>query len=64
MQLKSFECEIAWSEKLSIVDLRGLILSKLRNYGEPLRWAITEVKPSKEDPSTRHVRVESMIIIS
>ena len=43
MNLEFIELEIDWPLELCLVDLKKYILSKLMEYGEPLRWAITSV---------------------
>ena len=48
MHLEFIELEIDWPYDLSIFDLKKYILSKLTEYGDPLRWAITSVTTSTE----------------
>ena len=43
MNLEFIEFDLDWPSELSVFDLRNYILSKLVEYGEPLRWAITSV---------------------
>ena len=59
-----FELDIIWNEKSSILELRSLILDHLKKYGEPLRWAITDVTSTNNHISERTVRVESILIVS
>ena len=48
MNLEFIELEIDWPSELSVFDLKKYILSKLVEYGEPLRWAITSVNTHSE----------------
>ena len=43
MNLEFIELDLDWPFELSLLDLKKYILSKLKEYGEPLRWAITSV---------------------
>ena len=43
MNLEFLELDLDWPFELSLLDLKKYILSKLMEYGEPLRWAITSV---------------------
>ena len=48
MNLEFIELDLDWPFELSLFDLKNYILSKLLEYGEPLRWAITSVSPHSE----------------
>ena len=48
MNLEFIELDIDWPTELSLFDLRNYIISKLMEYGEPLRWAITSVTTYSE----------------
>ena len=48
MILEFIELDIEWPSELSVFDLKNYILSKLMEYGEPLRWAITSVSTHSE----------------
>ena len=43
MNLEFIELDLVWPFEVSLFDLKNYILSKLMDYGEPLRWAITSV---------------------
>ena len=43
MKLEFIELNLEWHSELTVTGLKNYILSKLINYGEPLRWAITSV---------------------
>ena len=63
MNLEYIELNIEWTDDLSIYDLRKSILSKLLQYGDPLRWAITSIK-SKSDTKIQIISVESVMIMN
>ena len=48
MNLEFIELDLDWPYELSVFDLKEYILSKLVEYGEPLRWAITSVTSHSE----------------
>jgi hypothetical protein len=55
MTIESVELELDISDALT--DLNLAIETKLHNWGEPLRWAITEV-----NPETNIARIEAIVI--
>mgnify|MGYP001267948802 CR=1 FL=1 len=63
MNLKFIELELDWSSELSVFDLRKYILSKLINYGEPLRWAITSLTTYSRE-SIQTISIEAVLIIN
>ena len=63
MNLEFIELELDWPSELSVFDLRNYILSKLINYGEPLRWAITSLTTYSSD-SIQKMSVEAVVIIT
>ena len=48
MNLEFIELDLDWPFELTVFDLKNYILSKLMEYGEPLRWAITSVTTHSE----------------
>ena len=62
MNLKFIELELDWPSDLSVFDLRNYILSKLINYGEPLRWAITSLTTHSRE-SIQKISIEAVLII-
>ena len=62
MNLEFRELEIDWPYDLSVFELKNHILSKLIEYGEPLRWAITSVK-SHAEKKIQIISVEVVLII-
>ena len=63
MNLKFIELELDWPSELSVFDLRKYILSKLINYGEPLRWAITSLTTYSRE-SIQKISIEAVLIIN
>ena len=63
MNLKFIELDLDWPFELSLFDLKNYILSKLFEYGEPLRWAITSVTNYPEK-NIQIISVEVVLIIN
>ena len=61
MNLEFKELDIDWPSELSVFDLRSYILSKLMEYGEPLRWAITSLTIHSEK-TIQVISVEVVLI--
>ena len=62
MNLEFKELDLDWPSELSVFDLKGYILSKLMEYGEPLRWAITSVSTHSEK-TIQVISIEVVLII-
>ncbi len=63
MNLKFKELDIVWPHELSIFDLKNYILSKLREHGDPLRWAITSITTHSEK-KIQVMSIEVVLIIN
>ena len=63
MNLEFIELEIDWPYELSIFDLKKYILSKLKEFGDPLRWAITSVT-SHSEKKIQVISLEVVLIIN
>ncbi len=63
MKLEFIEINLDWPSELSVFELRKYILSKLKEYGEPLRWAITSVSTHSEK-KIQIISVEGILIIN
>ena len=63
MNLEFIELDLDWPSELSLFDLKNYILSKLKEYGEPLRWAITSVNNHSEK-KIQVISVEVVLIIN
>ena len=62
MNLEFVELDLDWPHELSIFDLKNYILSKLMEYGKPLRWAITSVNTHSQK-KIQVISVEVVFII-
>ena len=63
MNLEFIELDLDWPFELSLFDLKNYILSKLLEYGEPLRWAITSVT-NRPEKNIQIISVEVVLIIN
>tara|TARA_Y100001968_G_C18801022_1_gene455651 strand:- start:157 stop:384 length:228 start_codon:yes stop_codon:yes gene_type:complete len=63
VNLEFIELDFHWPSELSVYDLRNYILSRLVEYGEPLRWAITSVTNHSEK-KIQIISIEVVVIIS
>ena len=63
MNIEFIELQLDWPSELSLFDLKHYILSKLMEYGEPLRWAITSVT-SHPEKKNQIISVEVVLIIN
>ena len=64
MRIESLEINMQWPKDVQLQHLRLLVLEKLRAYGEPLRWAITEITFIERLDCPRHLCIEAVVIIS
>ncbi len=62
MNLEFIELDVDWPFEVSIFDLKNYILSKLMEYGQPLRWAITSVTNHPEK-KIQIISVEVVLIV-
>jgi len=63
VNLEFIELDLDWPSELSVFDLKNYILSKLIEYGEPLRWAITSVTTHSEK-KIQLISLEVVLIIN
>ena len=63
MNLEFKELDLDWPYELSVFDWKKYIISKLMEYGEPLRWAITSVTNHSER-KIQVISVEVVLIIN
>ncbi len=63
MNLEFIELDLDWPFELSVFDLKNYILSKLLEYGEPLRWAITSVTTHSEK-NNQIISIEVVLIMN
>ncbi|WP_269621791.1 hypothetical protein [Prochlorococcus marinus] len=63
MRLQSLELELDWPVEMPLNSLRVFILSKLSQYGDPLRWSIASISFDEELDCSRKLRIEAVLII-
>ena len=63
MNLEFIELELDWPSEVSVFDLKNYILSKLIEYGEPLRWAITSLT-NHSGEKIQKISIEAILIIN
>ena len=63
MNIEFIELELNWPSEISVFELRIYVLSKLINYGEPLRWAITSLTNNSGE-TTQKISIEAVLIIN
>ena len=62
MNLEFVELDLDWPYEVSLLNLKNYILSELKEYGEPLRWAITSVT-SQTEKKIQVISLEVVLII-
>ena len=62
VNLEFIELEHDWPSEISVFNLKNYILSKLNNYGEPLRWAITSLT-THSGKKIQKISIEAVLII-
>ena len=63
MNIEFIELDLDWPSELSIFNLKNYILSKLTEYGDPLRWAITSVNTHSQKKN-QIISIEAVLIIN
>ena len=63
MDLEFIELELDWPSEIGLFELKNFILSKLIDYGEPLRWAITSLNTHSEK-KVQIITIEAVLIIN
>ena len=63
MNLEFIELELDWPSEKGLFELKNYILSKLIDYGEPLRWAITSLNTHSEK-KVQIITIEAVLIIN
>ena len=62
MKLEFVELNLEWPKEITLFQLKNYILSRLMEYGKPLRWAITSVT-SYSEKKNQILSVEVVFII-
>ncbi len=63
MNLEFKELDLDWPAEVSVFNLRIYILSKLKKYGVPLRWAITKLTTISGE-SMQKISIEAVFVMS
>ena len=63
MNLEFIELDLDWPSEVSVFELKNYILSKLMEYGDPLRWAISSVTTYSEKKN-QVISVEVVFVIN
>ena len=63
MNIELKELQIDWPSEISVFELKNHVLSKLIDYGEPLRWAITS-STNNSGTTTQKIYIEAVLIIN
>ncbi len=63
MNLEFIELDLDWPSELSVFELKNYIFSKLMEYGEPLRWAISSLTTDSEK-KIQIISVEVVFVIN
>ncbi len=59
MNIELKELELDWPQEISVFELKSYVLSRIKNYGEPLRWAITSLSDNSEK-----ISIEAVFLIN
>ena len=63
MRLHFLELELTLPLDVPLVGLRAWLLDQLHQYGEPFRWAITDIDSSEDSLGARKIHVEAVVIL-
>ena len=63
MKINYFEFDIAVPVEIPPNNIRPRIIQHLIKYGEPVRWALTNVEVDQRDNSLKNLRVEAVLIL-
>ena len=63
MRLKTIELNINWPNEITLFSLRNYLIGQIEQYGQPLRWAITEIQPLNMKTHSRRLKLEAVVVI-
>ncbi len=63
MNIELKELEIEWPSEISVLELKNYVLSRLINYGEPIRWAITSLTKNSGN-TIQTISIEAVFILN
>ena len=61
MVAQAIRFNVKWPDEVSIFELRPWLLVQIKNYGKPLRWAITAVEARPLNGEVRILTIEAVI---
>ena len=62
MSLHLLELELTWPTDVSLLNLRNWLMRELLDYGEPLRWSITNIERNSTRSGDHKLSLEVVII--
>ena len=62
MNLQILEIKVEWGHNAPLEDLRTCITNRLKEYGDPLRWAITNISKSNQKDLPSLISIEAVVI--
>ncbi len=63
VRLKTIELNIDWPDEITLFSLRNYLIGQIEQYGQPLRWAITEIQPLNMKTHSRRLKLEAVVVI-
>jgi len=60
VRLKSLDLQLDWPASVHVKGLRSFVVEKLSDYGDPLRWSISNIRISD---GIRKLNIEAVVII-
>ena len=61
MKLREVDFYLDWPESIDITNLRKFIIDNLMGKGRVLRWAIVDIKTSK-DFSPKKIKINAVLV--
>lgn len=62
VNLEMIQLDLTWPNEISVYDLHKYVLTKIKLYGEPLRWAITSVYKDSLNLDCIKFRLEAVVV--
>ncbi len=60
MNFRFLQLDLEWPQGLLHHQLRAFVLEQIRSYGEPVRWAITDLDGAKTIPI---MKLEAVVLV-
>ncbi len=61
MRLQAHKLHLDWPNELPVDHLRSWLLSEIKKFGVPLRWAITDISHFESD-DFRKITLEFVVV--